>query len=148
MHYCRYLSCHASYVDRMVFFNSLKSPCWYCRIDQPQPTFVPNMSPNLKANMRTTTDRFIEAWESWQVEPVMAVRAPECVMLQYPASLSIPARNNDDFRAWFRSVENMLSNCKVSDCPSSIAKLDDEFSGECFDDLSFTDDGTRLLCFD
>jgi hypothetical protein len=73
------------------------------------------MSSHLATNMRNTTDLFIKGWEAWKVEPVMATRAPECVMNQFPASLNIPSRNNDEFRAWFSTVENMLSDCKVPD---------------------------------
>jgi hypothetical protein len=64
--------------------------------------------------MRQTTDAFIHAWEAWTVDPIMAVRAPECIISQIPTSLQIPDRNNDDFRKWFGGVEELLSNCKVS----------------------------------
>jgi hypothetical protein len=64
--------------------------------------------------MRQTTDAFIHAWEAWKVDPIMAVRAPECTISQFPTSLQIPDRDNDDFRKWFGGVEGLLSNCKVS----------------------------------
>jgi hypothetical protein len=73
------------------------------------------MSSQLATNMCNTTDQFMKGWEAWKVEPVMATRAPECVIYQFPASLNIPSRNNDEFRAWFSTVENMLSDCKVID---------------------------------
>jgi hypothetical protein len=75
------------------------------------------MYSQLATKMRNTTDLFIKGWEAWKVEPVMATRASECTMNQFPASLKIPSRNNDEFRAWFSTVENMLSDCKVFDLP-------------------------------
>lgn len=71
------------------------------------------MSANLTTNMRKTTDAFVAAWETWKVDPILAVRAPECVMIQRPASLGIPARNNEEFRKWFEGVEGLLINNKV-----------------------------------
>jgi hypothetical protein len=73
------------------------------------------MSSQLAINMRSTTDLFIKGWEAWKVEPVMATWSPECVMTQVPASLNIPVRNYNEFRAWFTSVESQLSDCKVFD---------------------------------
>lgn len=71
------------------------------------------MSSLLATNMRKTTDAFVAAWEAWSIEPILAVRAPECVMVQRPASLGIPVRNNDEFRAWFSGVAGSLANNKV-----------------------------------
>lgn len=71
------------------------------------------MSSQLATNMRNAADLFIEGWEAWKVEPVMATWAPECVMVQGPKSLNIPVRNFDDFRAYFATVESRLSDCKV-----------------------------------
>jgi hypothetical protein len=62
--------------------------------------------------MRNTADLFIKGWEAWSVEPVMATCAPECIMVQVPASLDIPVRNIDEFRAWFTSVESQLSTAR------------------------------------
>jgi hypothetical protein len=72
------------------------------------------MPGTLTTNMRQTTDAFIRAWEAWKADPIMAVRAPECIISQFPTSLQIPDRDNDDFRKWFGGVEGLLSNCKVS----------------------------------
>lgn len=71
------------------------------------------MSSLLATNMRKTTDAFVAAWESWSIEPILAVRAPECVMVQRPASLGVPVRNNDEFRVWFAGVAGLLANNKV-----------------------------------
>lgn len=71
------------------------------------------MSSQLSANMRDTTDLFIKGWEAWSVEPVMAIWAPECIIVQSPKSLNIPVRNTDEFRAYFASIESRLSNCNV-----------------------------------
>jgi hypothetical protein len=68
----------------------------------------------LITTMRQTTDAFIQAWETWKIDPIMAVRAPECVISQFPTSLQIPPRNNDAFRERFGGIEELLSNCKVS----------------------------------
>lgn len=72
------------------------------------------MSSQLASAMRTTTTAFVQAWETWTIDPIMAVRAPDCVMTQLPSSLQIPERNNEQFRAWFSGgAEKLLSNCKV-----------------------------------
>ena len=78
------------------------------------------MSTPITTTMRQTTDAFIRAWEAWTIDPIMAVRAPECIISQFPTSLQIPDRNNDDFRKWFGGVEELLSNCKVCSLSSSI----------------------------
>jgi len=82
-------------------------------IRQPSKKNENTMSTPLAVKMRQTTDAFVQAWEEWKVEPVMAVRAPECLMLQFPTSLQIPERDNDSFRKWFGGVDTLLSNCKV-----------------------------------
>lgn len=76
-------------------------------------TSSPKMSSQLSANMRDTTDLFIKGWEAWSVEPVMAIWAPECIIVQSPKSLNIPVRNADEFRAYFTSIESRLSGCNV-----------------------------------
>jgi hypothetical protein len=72
------------------------------------------MPTSLATTMRQTTDAFIRAWETWKFDPIMAVRAPECIISQFPTSLQIPDRDNEDFQKWFGGVEELLSNCKVS----------------------------------
>ncbi|KAM0721225.1 hypothetical protein Q7P37_003513 [Cladosporium fusiforme] len=72
------------------------------------------MSSPLAATMRKTADAFVAAWEELKTEPILAVRAPECIMTQRPASLGIPERDNESFRAWFAGVEGMLTNNKMT----------------------------------
>lgn len=80
------------------------------------------MSSSLATNMRNTTDAFIKAWETWTAEAILAVRAPECVMIQVPASLQIPIRDNEQFGAWFTKVQSSLSNNKVRFAPIYLQK--------------------------
>jgi hypothetical protein len=87
-----------------------------------QPGTNNKMPTPLTTAMRQTTDAFIHAWELWRVDPIMAVRAPECIISQFPTSLQIPDRNNDDFRKWFGGVEDLLSNCKVSNLVSKAPR--------------------------
>ena len=68
----------------------------------------------LATNMRATSKQFIKAWETWSIEPVMAMRAPNCKQTMYPKNVGFAARTNDEFRAYFKSLDGVFSNAKVS----------------------------------
>ncbi|KAK4561653.1 hypothetical protein LTR86_004332 [Recurvomyces mirabilis] len=70
-------------------------------------------SEDLAANMRVTSEAFIKAWETWSIEPVMAMRAPDCKQTMYPKIVGFDARTNDEFRAYFKSLDGVFSNAKM-----------------------------------
>jgi len=63
--------------------------------------------------MRKTTEAFVQAYSTWTTEAVMAVRAPHCEQVILPASLGVPTRDNESYRAYFDTVQDRLSDVKV-----------------------------------
>jgi hypothetical protein len=58
---------------------------------------------------KETTQTVLDAYNAWDVEKIMAFRAPNCEQQVLPASMGRPSLNNDDYRTrmkqlqpWFR----------------------------------------------
>ncbi|KAK6429374.1 hypothetical protein LTR95_014478 [Oleoguttula sp. CCFEE 5521] len=71
------------------------------------------MSIDLGTAMRETSNAFLAAFATWKTEPIMALRAPECVHDMLPASLNRPSKNNEQFRAYFNGVERAMHDVKM-----------------------------------
>ncbi|KAK3676085.1 hypothetical protein LTR78_003835 [Recurvomyces mirabilis] len=64
--------------------------------------------------MRATSEAFIKAWETWSIEPVMAMRAPDCKQTMYPKNVGFAARTNEEFRTYFKSLDGVFSNARMT----------------------------------
>ena len=73
------------------------------------------MSSDLLANMRATTESLVMAFDGpWSLEAALAPRAPECEHTVLPSSLGIPKRNNGEWTAYFKQIEAIGIDGKVS----------------------------------
>lgn len=74
------------------------------------------MPSELESNMHATTKAFVEdGWSGkWSLEKAMAHRAPECLHTMLPTSQGVPKRNNEEWAAYFKNVEGLIWDAKVS----------------------------------
>nr|OQO26735.1 hypothetical protein B0A51_07714 [Rachicladosporium sp. CCFEE 5018] len=68
------------------------------------------MSSDLATAMRETSNDFLAAFATWKTDPIMALRAPECIHDMLPASLKRSSKNNEQFRAYFTGVERAMND--------------------------------------
>ncbi|KAK6440083.1 hypothetical protein LTR95_003688 [Oleoguttula sp. CCFEE 5521] len=118
------------------------------------------MSSDLAAAMRETSDAFLAAFTTWKTDPIMAVRAPECIHDMLPASLKRPSKNNEQFRAYFKGIEGALHGVKM-DMHDYFASVEDRrayfhatltataVDGEAYDNeymfvLTFDEEGRKV----
>ena len=66
--------------------------------------------------MLATTKAFVvDGWSGkWAMEKVMKDRAPECIHTILPTSQDVPKRNNEEWAAYFKNVEGLIWDAKVS----------------------------------
>lgn len=99
------------------------------------------MAPDLVTNMRATTEALVMAfdrpWAEGAREAAVAPRAPECEHFMLPSSLGSAAKNNDEWAAYFKHVENRVLEAKVS---SALLTLPKTAAGL----TEWADDYTRL----
>lgn len=82
------------------------------------------MSSDLAQTMKATTEAFLFAFNgSWSAETnktTISLRAPECEHTMVPSSLDMPSKSNDQFSAYFRSLEGVVTNAKVLLIPTYL----------------------------
>jgi hypothetical protein len=68
------------------------------------------------AIQKQTTKTVIDAYNAWDLEKMLAFRAPECQQQILPASMGRPSTNNTEYRErltqimpWFRKFTVILS---------------------------------------
>ncbi|KAK0707842.1 hypothetical protein B0H67DRAFT_647979 [Lasiosphaeris hirsuta] len=54
--------------------------------------------------LHQTVLNVIDAYNSWDIEKIMAVRAPECIQEMLPNTLGIPAMDNAAYEAWQKNT--------------------------------------------
>jgi hypothetical protein len=64
------------------------------------------------AAQKATAKAVMDAFNSWDIEKIMAYRHPDCQLQILPKSLGRPVRNNDEYRErlvqimpWFRDFK-------------------------------------------
>ncbi|KAI1846957.1 hypothetical protein JX266_006832 [Neoarthrinium moseri] len=57
-----------------------------------------------------TAQAFMDAYKSWDLEKLMSLRSADCVQRIFPQNLPVPARNNDDFREYFQSIQSIFKD--------------------------------------
>ncbi|ORY54811.1 uncharacterized protein BCR38DRAFT_453145 [Pseudomassariella vexata] len=56
----------------------------------------------------------INAYNAWDVDAIMALRAPDCIHRVLPESLGQPAMNNTEYRAYFESIQPLFENWTIT----------------------------------
>ena len=110
-----------------------------------------------------TANTIVNSYNTWTVEALMAVRAPDCMNYILPDSLNRPPLNNQDYKAYFTSimpafrdfhveVKNTIideESRQVVLHASSTAITDlGEYQNEYMIVLHMTEDGTKIDRFD
>jgi hypothetical protein len=72
------------------------------------------------AAQKETTRAVLDAYNTWDLEKILAFRAPECIQQILPASMGRPSQNNTEYRErltqimpWFRKFTVILSLLKI-----------------------------------
>ncbi|KAK5118391.1 hypothetical protein LTR62_002905 [Meristemomyces frigidus] len=69
---------------------------------------------HLANNMRATSEAFLQAWDTWEVESIMAIRAPECTHSMLPVNVGFDARTNAEFGAYLKTVGGFFTKSKMT----------------------------------
>lgn len=65
------------------------------------------------SQLEATIHRIVDAYNSWDIDAIMAPRAPECIHEILPLSLKQPPLTNEQYRAHFATVIPQFQNFKV-----------------------------------
>ncbi|KAK5659628.1 hypothetical protein OQA88_832 [Cercophora sp. LCS_1] len=65
------------------------------------------------STLHQTALAVIDAYNAWDIEKIMAVRAPECIHEMQPKTLGIPPMDNTAYEAWQKSIMPAFRNFKV-----------------------------------
>lgn len=57
-----------------------------------------------------TAQEFIAAYNTWNIDRILAVRALNCTQDVHPSSLGRPVRNNDQYRDYLKTMQSVISS--------------------------------------
>ena len=63
---------------------------------------------------RQTADALVAAFNSWDIDTIIALRTPECKRVFLPSSLKYPAQDNEKFRAILLGWKSVLNPLEVT----------------------------------
>lgn len=63
---------------------------------------------------RYTAQAVIDAYNTWDIEAILAYRSPDCQHRVLPASMNRAAKSNDEYRAYLDKIMPLYSNFTVS----------------------------------
>lgn len=67
----------------------------------------------LLTNMKHTAQAVCDGYERWEIDAVMAPRTQDCIHHLGPKSLGRPLRNNEQYSAYFSTVQTLFHDFKV-----------------------------------
>lgn len=71
------------------------------------------------ATQKATTQTVLDAYNAWDIEKILAFRAPDCVQQVLPASMGRPALGNKEYRERLEGYMRWFRNFNVSLTPSN-----------------------------
>ncbi|KAI7115138.1 hypothetical protein KC343_g18671 [Hortaea werneckii] len=111
------------------------------------------------ANTKHTAHAVCDGYERWEMDAVMAPRAHDCIHHLGPKSLARPLRNNEQYRAYFHTVQTLFQDFKIEvadqvfdegqkkaalhvfgSATSPVGKYEQEYTWF----LTFSEDGTKV----
>lgn len=72
------------------------------------------MATNPDTRLLQTALTLIEGYNKWDIDAIMAPRAPNCVQRVYPARLDRPSLTNDEYRSYFASLMPLIEGFTVT----------------------------------
>ncbi|KAH8714030.1 hypothetical protein GQ44DRAFT_689025 [Phaeosphaeriaceae sp. PMI808] len=114
------------------------------------------------ATQKETAQAVLDAYNAWDVEKILAFRAPDCQQQVLPASMGRPSMSNSEYRErlnqmlpWFRkftvTVHTAVHDADAHTCimhATSTAETDiGPYGNEYALILHFTDDGKKVTKF-
>jgi hypothetical protein len=60
-----------------------------------------------------TAQKVIDAYNAWEIDKIMAYRAPECQHRLLPSSMNPTAKSNDEYRTYLTKIMPLFSNFTV-----------------------------------
>jgi hypothetical protein len=73
------------------------------------------------ATQKATAKSVIDAYNAWDLELIMAFRAPSCQTQVLPKSLGRPLQNNDEYRKRLGAIMPWFSKFTVRPSPISLS---------------------------
>ncbi|KAL6714554.1 hypothetical protein ACLMJK_007979 [Lecanora helva] len=112
------------------------------------------------ATQKKTVAAFLDAYNKWDIDLIMALRAEQCMQYVLPRSLDQPSRNNEEYKAYFSTLMPLFKDFNVtpettvhdaenhscamylsSTATSPLGPYKNEYTFF----LHFTDDGTKII---
>jgi hypothetical protein len=72
------------------------------------------------AAQKATAQSVIDAYNSWDIDAIIAFRAPDCQQQVIPASMGRPSMNNDEYRDRFGKMIPCFRNFTVKNIVSYL----------------------------
>jgi ketosteroid isomerase-like protein len=76
--------------------------------------FVIIMANQERSQLLKTAFGLIDAYNSWNMDAIMALRAPNCTQKIYPLRLKRPALNNERYRKYFEPFLSQFENYRIN----------------------------------
>ncbi|KAL8840724.1 MAG: hypothetical protein Q9170_001242 [Blastenia crenularia] len=117
----------------------------------------------LRFRLLETVDAFVSAYNSWDMEAIMDVRAPDCMNLIFPVSLGLGPMNNKQYFTYFNSSLAAFQNFHleirdvtidetarkvVLNATSTASTAVGEYQNEYILTLHMTEDGRKIAKFE
>ncbi|KAJ1556279.1 hypothetical protein HK405_003455 [Cladochytrium tenue] len=116
----------------------------------------------LRETLRATAVAFLDSYSAWDIEAILAIRAPDCKHKVLPASLKRPeqGQSNDEHRAYFANIQPLFkgftghvkdiavdvdARAAVVWAYSTSESVIGPYSNEYMLWLKMTEDGTKLI---
>lgn len=65
------------------------------------------------ATQKATTQTVLDAYNAWDMEKILAFRAPDCKQQVIPASMGRPSMSNDEYRERLKQILPCFRNFTV-----------------------------------
>ncbi|KAI2484935.1 hypothetical protein Ptr902_03875 [Pyrenophora tritici-repentis] len=114
------------------------------------------------AAQKATTQAVIDAYNAWDIEKILAVRAPDCTTRVLPASMGRPNMSNSEYRermnqvmSCFRkftlTIHEEVHDADAHKCMMHLSSTSETDIGPYTNEyaliLHFTDDGKQVIKF-
>lgn len=84
------------------------------------------MSNTQPSQLLKTAMSLIEAYQAWDLEAIMAPRAPNCTQQVFPARLNRAPRTNDEYRADFSLIHPHIKNYSMKVLETVVDEKDNK----------------------
>ncbi|EDU46313.1 predicted protein [Pyrenophora tritici-repentis Pt-1C-BFP] len=105
------------------------------------------------AAQKATTQAVIDAYNAWDIEKILAVRAPDCTTRVLPASMGRPNMSNSEYRERMNqlTIHEEVHDADAHKCMMHLSSTSETDIGPYTNEyaliLHLTDDGKQVIKF-